>query len=300
MERVLITGVRGFTGRYLVERLQAEEYEVHGITRAEDVGQSPLEPAFLHYADLGDCAGLAKILAKIRPDKIVHLAGIAFVDHGNAEEIYRANLVASRNLLQAVVESRIRPPLTLLASSANVYGNRRSGAIDESFPPSPLNDYALSKLATEFAARIYHDRVPVIIVRPFNYTGVGQSPEFVIPKIVEHVRRRAVRIELGNIDIGRDFSDVRGVVDAYVRLLSSPAAVSGTFNVCSGTPYSLRQILHIVEQISGHSMKVDFSARFTRVNEVHTLYGSNAKLQGIIGRLNMPSLEETLRWMIEA
>src|SRR5690348_13738508 len=102
MKRILITGVHGFTGRHLVERLRAEEYEVHGLTRKEDVHHSLLEASYLHNADLGDCTSLAQSLATIRPDKIIHLAGIAFVDHGNADEIYRANLIASRNLLQAV------------------------------------------------------------------------------------------------------------------------------------------------------------------------------------------------------
>lgn len=300
MKRVLITGVRGFTGQHLVQRLMTEDYEVYGLTRHEDSGHFPLQPQYLRYVDLSNCQGITKTLREIKPNKIVHLAGIAFVDHGNPEEIYRTNLVASRNLLQAIVESGISPPRVLLASSANVYGNSISGAIDESAPPQPLNDYAVSKLAAEYVTHIYKDRIPIVIVRPFNYTGVGQSVDFVIPKIVEHARRCALRIQLGNIDVERDFSDVRGVVDAYVRLLSLPTAVSGIFNVCSGTPYSLRRVLGLVERISGHSMNIEFNPRLTRINEVHTLYGSNAKLHSTIGTLKMPPLEETLRWMIEA
>jgi nucleoside-diphosphate-sugar epimerase len=187
----------------------------------------------------------------------------------------------------------------LFASSANVYGNQE-GILSEDNPLQPANDYGISKAAMEFVAKLYLDRLPIIIARPFNYTGVGQTTDFVLPKIVHHARTRSPVIELGNIDVERDFSDVRAVADAYVRLLDCPAAIGGTFNVCSGRHHSLREVIALVEEISNQPMKVEVNPAFVRRNEVQRLYGDNSRLSQTIGALNMPPLSETLQWMLEA
>jgi nucleoside-diphosphate-sugar epimerase len=150
----------------------------------------------------------------------------------------------------------------------------------------------------EYVARLYMNRLPIIIARPFNYTGRGQAEHFLIPKIVAHARRRASFIELGNLDVARDFSDVRTVVSCYRRLLETPVAVGGTFNVCSGRVYSLRDVLSIVREISGHEMEVRINPAFVRENEVKVLLGSRARLESAIGKVDDIPLDETLRWMM--
>ena len=166
--------------------------------------------------------------------------------------------------------------------------------LDESVPPAPHNDYGVTKVAAENIAALYRDRLPLIVTRPFNYTGVGQSTDFVIPKIVDHARRRAPSIELGNLEVERDFSDVRAIAETYLRLLNCPAAIGGTFNVCSGRHYSLQEVIALVEEISHHSMSVEVNPAFVRRNEVHSLYGDNSRLSQTIGPLPMPPLKETL------
>jgi nucleoside-diphosphate-sugar epimerase len=188
----------------------------------------------------------------------------------------------------------------LLASSANIYGNSVEGILDESTPAAPANDYAVSKLAMEYAAALYANRLPLIIARPFNYTGVGQSESFLIPKITSHVRRKAPVIELGNLDVARDFSDVRNVVRVYHRLLQSPLAVSQAFNVCSGKAWSLNEVLTMVREISGHDFEVRVNPAFVRQNEVKTLLGNRTKLNEATGVMPEIELRETLRWMLEA
>ena len=253
----------------------------------------------LHVADLSDAPGLATVVREVQPDKVVHLAAIAFVAHGDAEAIYRTNLVGTRNLLEALAQSRAPLDAVLLASSSNVYGNSVGGVLDETTPPAPANDYAVSKLAMEYAARLYADRLPLIMARPFNYTGVGQAESFLIPKIINHVRRRATLIELGNLDVARDFSDVRNIVQLYRRLLEAPAAVGQTFNVCSGQAWSLNDVLMMVREISGHDFEVRVNPAFVRQNEVKTLVGSRAKLDAVVGQVPEIALRDTLRWMLE-
>lgn len=299
MSRILVTGANGFTGRYLVAALLQAGHEVHGLVHNMTSGDVEGVSA-LHAVDLSDSAGLAAVLRKVQPHKVVHLAAIAFVAHGDVNAIYRTNLIGTRNLLEALALDGSRLDAVLVASSANVYGNSVGGALDEDTPPAPANDYAVSKLAMEYVARLYAKSLPLIVTRPFNYTGVGQAENFLIPKIVSHVRRRAPLIELGNLDVERDFSDVRNVVQLYLRLLEAPAAVGQTFNVCSGRAWSLNDVLDMARSISGYDFEVKVNPAFVRQNEVKTLVGNRAKLDAVLGKIPEIALHETLRWMLEA
>ena len=299
MTRTLITGAAGFTGRYLTKLLAARGHEVHGL-----VYQPPALPVAeltkVHVGDLVDPSVSAQVVAAVRPDHVVHLAAISHVAHGDIDEMYRSNIVGTRHLLQALAHSDHLPQSVLLASSANVYGNALIEVIDEQSPMLPANDYGVTKVAMEFVASIFRPSLPIIVVRPFNYTGVGQSADFLIPKIISHARNAKAEIELGNLEVARDFSDVRTVVEAYARLLADPTAIGETFNVSSGQAVSLKSLIDMVARISGHSMKVRVNPAFLRANELRTLCGSPVKLHKSIGPLPHIPLEETLRWMLTA
>ena len=291
--RALITGIKGFTGRYVAAELQAAGWEVFGIGAHEEVGDTRY-----WRADLGDLARLRQVVADVKPDAVVHLAAVAFVGYGDAEAFYRVNLVGTRNLLEALASVDRPPSCVLLASSANVYGNATEGMLSESAPANPANDYAVSKLAMEYMANLWKDRLPIVIVRPFNYTGIGQAESFLLPKIVAHFRRRADVIELGNLDVWRDFSDVRAVARAYRRLLEL-RPVGETFNVCSGRMHSLREVIALAEGIAGHRIRVEVNPAFVRSNEVQRLCGDPSRLLAVLPDWETPPLEETLRWMLE-
>lgn len=297
MSRILITGVDGFTGRHLAALLANQGHEVVGISHSPIT--DPVEGlATSHACDLTDAQGLKDIVVDLQPDKVAHLAAIAFVSHGVVEDIYRTNVVGSRNLLEAISAAG-SVDAVLLASSANIYGNRISGAIDENVTPDPVNDYAVSKLSSEFVAHLYRERLPIIIARPFNYTGVGQSIDFVIPKIIDHVRSRANEIELGNLDVARDFSDVRDVVLAYALLLSEDGAVGNVFNICSGEAHSLKDVIAMIKEISGHDFNINVNPAFVRENEVKMLWGDRSKIEALLGHRPSYTLRETLAWMLE-
>jgi GDP-6-deoxy-D-talose 4-dehydrogenase len=292
--RALITGLRGFTGYYMAQELTAAGYRVYGtVMPGEELGPDILP------VDLCDREAVARMVDDVQPDVVAHLAGIAFVAHTNSELIYRVNVVGTRNLLEALANGKHRPTSVLLASSANIYGNANVPVIDENVPPSPANDYAVSKLAMEYMARLWMDRLPITIARPFNYTGVGQAENFLLPKIVSHFRRNEKRIELGNLAIARDFSDVRMVARAYRRLMA--VAPSGeAFNVCSGSSHSLANLIDMMSEIAGYHIDVHVNPAFVRANDVLTLSGSNSKLTAAIGQLDPTPLSETLRWMYQA
>jgi nucleoside-diphosphate-sugar epimerase len=236
-------------------------------------------------------------MALARPDYVVHLAGISFVGHDDPQDFYRVNVTGTLNLLEACAHVGHTPRKLLIASSANVYGNTASTAIDEAFPLRPVNHYAASKAAMEQIVRTWFDRLPILIVRPFNYTGRGQTPNFLVPKIVEHFARRKTSIELGNIDVARDFSDVRYVAGVYEALLDSQAAAD-TVNVCTGTPYTLRDILSAVSDLTGHELEIRVNPAFVRQTDVKTLAGSPAKLHSLVPSVESIPFVDTLRWML--
>lgn len=280
--RVLVTGLSGFTGRYLKAELEAHGHSVIGLR-----------------SNLLDLPALRTEVDQANPDAVVHLAGIAFVGHGEPNDFYHVNLLGSRNLLSALAESDARPKCVLLASSANVYGNAQIEVITEETSPNPANDYAVSKLAMEHMARLWLDKLPIVVARPFNYTGVGQSEQFLLPKIAAHFKRRAPRIELGNLDVARDFSDVRVVAQCYRRLIERPPARGQVFNVCSGNATSLDEVLAILRELTGHSIEVCVNPAFVRVQDVKRLLGSRARLESSIGPINDIPLADTLRWMLK-
>lgn len=294
-KRALITGLSGFTGHYVAQELRAAGYEVFGTITPGHA------PGVNQYAvDLNDRAGLAAVVQEVQPDVVAHLAAIAFVAHGDVDQIYRVNVVGTRNLLQALAASPNKPSAVLLASSANIYGNTDVGVIHEEVPAAPANDYAVSKLSMEYMARLWRDKLPLIVVRPFNYTGVGQHENFLLPKIVAHFRRKAAEIELGNLHVWRDFSDVRMVAASYRKLLAAPAAVGGAFNICSGHAYSLGEALDMMADIAGYKINVHVNPAFVRANEVVRLAGDNRRLVAAVGPLDIVPLADTLRWMYSA
>lgn len=290
--RALITGVEGFTGYYVSNELRSYGYEVFGIGHH---GLGSVKPGAFQV-DICDLPALRRVVEEVQPDVVVHLAAISFVAYGEADSIYRVNVLGTRNLLEALASLPRIPRAVLLASSANVYGNASVELIDESVIVAPANDYAVSKLAMEYVAKLWMDRLPIVVTRPFNYTGVGQAHHFLIPKIVGHFQRRAPVIELGNLDVERDFSDVRWVAQTYIRLLDVVPA-GQVVNVGSGRVVSLRDILSMMSQISGYDIEVRVNPAFVRANEVRRLQGDMSRLKRLIGDYSSIPLMETLLWM---
>jgi len=290
--RALVTGLRGFTGHYVAAELVEAGFEVFGI------GAAPAD-SDKHYfqADLGDTDSLKRVVALVRPSVVVHLAAKAFVAHNDVNSFYQVNLIGTRNLLESLAALDSPPECVLLASSANVYGNTAGGMLSEAMPPNPANDYGVSKLAMEQMARLWLTKIPLVITRPFNYTGVGQSEDFAVAKIVGHFRRRAEIIELGNLDVWREFNDVRAVAKAYRRLVDV-RPIGETVNVCSGVTHSLREVINLAQELTRHQIQVKVNPAFVRTNEVHSLCGDPSLLRGLIGEWQMPPLEDTLRWML--
>lgn len=275
--KILVTGADGFTGRHLIEMLKKMKYCFHALR-----------------SDLSDKHALIAELSCIKPTHVIHLAGISSVTHEDLEAFYKINLFGTLNLLEALKALPIKPKSILLASSANIYGNADICSIDETVPPNPQNHYAMSKLAMEYMSKSYLDYLPIFYVRPFNYTGKGQSPEFVVSKIADHFRRKASFIDLGRIDVKREYNNVIKVCEIYLELLKK--AIPGEFyNICSGTVYSLMEIIEAFEHFFGYKIKINKNPDLIRKNEIVSLRGCSKKLEGCVGLIDWPKIEDTIK-----
>ena len=284
-----MTGADGFTGRYLLDCLENAGWETYALTQRP--GQFKLEVV----ADLLNEVALETAVADIKPDAVIHLAGIAFVGYAKAIDFYQVNMFGTLNLMSAIKSVGLAPKI-IIASSANVYGSPDLNLISELTRPSPINHYAMSKLAMEYMVKSYFADLNILISRPFNYTGRGQNKSFIVPKIVDHFKRKADFIELGNLDVARDYLDVRDVAAAYLSLLEKDSNFD-TVNICSGNVVSLEKIILRAQEITEHQIEVRVNPEFVRSNEIKSLCGDNSCLREI-GWSNQYSFDETLSWML--
>ncbi len=293
MKKVLLTGIDGFTGKYVAKELTEKGYQVVGLVY-KHAGEGQVA------CDLTDKQAIKNCLTEVKPDYVIHLAALSFVGHADQKAFYDVNVFGALNILEMAKEIGISFKKVIFASSANIYGNPIAiEKIDESVAPAPVNHYAMSKLAMEHMAKLWFDDFPLLITRPFNYTGPGQAEHFLIPKIVSHFKKNAAEIELGNIDVYRDFSDVRDIAKAYVRLLESGAR-SEIVNLCSGNVSSLSSIISKMEDIAGYKINVKVNPAFVRANEIKVLGGDNSKLVFLTGFKPTITIGQTLLDMYNA
>lgn len=292
--RILLTGADGFTGRHLRAAAESAGHVVRPMT-----------------ADLCDAAAVQQAVGQAAQespfDAVLHLAGLAFVGHNDAVAFYRVNVMGTMNLLQALQAQQQRGALALrqvvVASSANVYGNCSSSPIDESQVPAPVNHYAASKLAMEHLTLTLAGALPLRLVRPFNYTGAGQSRDFVIPKMVDHFKTRQPLLKLGNRQVQREYNDVAWVSEAYLRLLAltaPPSVNDRVVNLCTGVTHTLEDVLSTLQRLTGHRLSVETDPHLVRAQEVHRLCGQPTRLASLVGPMAAPELAQTLQSMLQA
>lgn len=291
---ILLTGANGFTGlRFTALAQQAG----HVVTALQADVTQPQAVADAISSTLA-------ALPLVQPWAVVHLAALSFVGHADELAFYRVNVLGTLNLLAALVRQSVRPACVLLASSANVYGNCTESPIVESQAPAPINHYAASKVAMEHLARTYADQLPLVLTRPFNYTGPGQAPHFLIPKLVAHFARRAPVVELGNLNVEREYNDVDFVCRSYLHLLEHGQPL-GLYNICTGITYTLDDVISRLRRLAGHDVHVNVNPEFVRSNEIQRLCGDPSRLRAVWQAADYAwptaaSLDATLAQMLAA
>lgn len=296
--RVLVTGASGFTGNALCAALHKQgQSEVYGLSQRD----SHTHAWPMYAVDLRDDHAVQNIFTQIRPDAVVHLAARSFVDDADFLGFYDHNVVATTRLLDAARDHGTQR--VIVASSANVYGvPENSSALTESAPLAPVNHYGASKLAAEHIARTYNDDFALTITRPFNYTGVGQAAHFLIPKLVAHFAQKKEVIDLGNLDVSRDYTALDDVVAAYLSLLKTDSKlVAGqTVNICSNQVHELSELLDLLSHLSGHIVTVRSQPHFVRRHDITVLRGDYSALHALTGWKPKQSVPDLLASMLKA
>ena len=284
--KALVTGAHGFVGPYLTAHLESEGDEVVGID---------------HEVDIADAEAVRARFADELPDVVYHLAAASHVGDSWAAPaaVVRINTEGSLNVLLAAVESGVER--VVLIGSAEEYGHVSPDRlpIGEDTPLLPVSPYGASKAAAEMlASYIVRGRnLPVVMVRPFNHLGPGQSERLVASalarQVAENERSGGDEILAGDLSPRRDFSDVRDVVRAY-RLLAEKGRPGEAYNVCSGRAVAIREMADTLIALSGREMRITLDPERLRPVDVPVLEGDNRKLRTDTGWEPTIPLEQTL------
>ncbi|PNB48848.1 NAD-dependent dehydratase [Pseudomonas sp. GW456-12-10-14-LB2] len=287
---LFITGLSGFVGQHIQSRLQGED------------ASWQLLPAASAY-DLTKPDSLIDLWPQL-PDAIIHLAGQTFVPEAfrDPARTLDINLLGTLNLLQAL-KARGFKGTFLYVSSGDVYGQVEEPAlpITEQQPPCPRNPYAVSKLSAEFLSLQWglSEGWPVLVARPFNHIGTGQKDSFVIASAARQINRikqglQAPQLEVGDIDVTRDFLDVGDVVSAYFALLEkgTPGQV---YNICSGHEQSIRSLIEQMADLAQVKLQlVQDPARMRRADQ-RRVCGSHQRLARSTGWTPQITTQQSLR-----
>ena len=314
--RALVTGAAGFAGQWLCRELLHSGWDVWG-TRLDDalppgaLDSETGNPVHWWEGDLRAPTAARDAIDAATPDAIFHLAGIAHVPSANADPAgtLEVNVIIASRLLAHVRARRAAgtlDPVMVIVGSGEQYGRHDPAdmPLGETAAQQPMGVYAASKAAQEVLALEAHRAggVRVIAVRPFNHTGPGQSPNFVVPALV----RRAVALRgtskplvMGNTETIRDFSHVEDVVRAYVAL-----AVRGVpgeaYNIASGVGTEMAALALRILALAGVDAKLQSDPALVRPADVPALVGSAAKLRAATGWAPRHSLDSILEELIRA
>ena len=299
MATALILGANGFVGPWLARELSSLGYRVCG----SDIQGHPSERLkcdLYHAANLLDIESLKRLMETIHPDQVYNLAAVSSVGQSwrNPAQTMRVNVEGVVNLLE-ICRTMNPMPRVLLVGSSEEYAPSTE-ALSENSPIAANNPYGISKETQGRLANMYFHEygLPIYRVRAFNHTGPGQAPTFVLSSWC----RQAAEIEMsgcsgtikvGNLDVARDFSDVRDVVRAYRMLLESNHA-GAVFNVGSGTALPLRVLLSIITGFTKQHIKVEIDSMLLRRTDNAIIKCNNENLVKLLGWSPAFALETTL------
>ncbi len=310
--RALVTGMTGFVGRHLTESLLGSRVEVHG-TFLPAAREPEIEGAEGYGVDITDPAAVHALMAHVRPDAIFHLAGASSVSHSFAdpEGTWQVNVEGTRCMLNAMHRA-VPDARMVIALSGDEYGDVPADAlpVTEATPLNPVSPYARSKVAADELCLKYQReyRLAVLRLRAFNQVGPGQDTRFVLPSICKQIADSEASdseciLRLGNIDVSRDFVDVRDVVAAY-RIVVERGDPARAYLAGSGSSCSVRSLLNIVVAQALVPVRIQSDPTRVREGEPRNVYASPEALRALGWETLIPlerSLTDTLRyWRIRA
>lgn len=285
--RALVTGSAGFVGPHLTAALEAAGRDVWTTDRTPAPERAQHLPC-----DLTDADAVRGLVERVRPERVFHLASLSSVAYSfdHPLEVLQTNLAAACNVLEALRHAAPAARL-LLVGSAEQYGQVAESELPlaESQPFRPASPYAVSKVAQEVLGMQYAAAhgLYVVACRSFNHSGPGQTDRFVLPAFARQIAAAEAGagepvLRVGNLDVWRDFLDVRDVVAAYVQILERGTA-GQAYNVCSGTAHRIGDLLETMLAAARRPLHVEIDPARYRPADLRALRGDPAKLEGATG-----------------
>ena len=312
--KALVTGADGFVGQHLLGYLLESGYAASASTLELPPSRTVLGPAQMaaidwKAADVRDHDALYRLIAAVRPDHIYHLAGfssgaLARAQAGRAMQINAGGTV---NLCEAVLSVQgdfpAFDPLIFVMGSGDAYGDASAEGrpLTESMTLRPVSAYGLSKACQELAAHTYRRAhgLRTVVARTFNLIGPGQMSPFVVPNFCEQVAAIAAGdaepvLHVGNLDVKRDFTDVRDAVVAF-RAIMEETDGETVYNVASGQPVAIRSLVDWIVSEAGIEVAIQVDPERVRTEEVPTISGDASLLRSRTGWEPVRAIEETVR-----
>lgn len=297
----LVTGATGFAGRYLVERLLSRGGSVSAWAHRGGTAAAAAAGVNWHAVDLLDRDAVRDAIAAARPSVIYHCAGFADVHDAwrTPARALRVNAIGTHNLLEAVRQAGLSCRV-LVTGSAMVY-RPSAASLTEDSPIGPSGPYGVSKLAQEMTADA--SPLPVLIVRPFNHAGPGQSPAYATSAFAQQVAEieaggRQAILRVGNLDARRDITDVRDTVRAY-EALAERGRPHLPYNVCSGRPRRMRDLLDILLSLAHVRVRIEHDESRLRPSDNPVIAGSHERLTRDTGWEPEIPIERTLSDLLD-
>lgn len=296
-KKILITGVSGFVGSYLLrELLENGDTDLYGTYHSEKSLENITDfkaKINLTKVDLQDGESVNKLIKTIMPDVIYHLAAMASAAESfkSPKETIINNIASEINLLEVVKNNDLKATRILIVSSAEVYGDvkKEDLPIDEDTAFNPINPYAVSKAAGDLLAYQYFRsaKLPIVRVRPFTHIGPGQKTGFVtsdFAKQIAEIEKGQMDpvIKVGNLDAKRDFTDVRDVVKAYA-LLMEKGEEGEVYNVGSGKSHKITEVLEFFISKAGVKIKSEIDPEKLRSSDIPDFVSDFTKLNQLTG-----------------
>ena len=289
MKNVLITGASSFTGKYLIERIyDPTKYIIHGLSTSIN----NISEINYRIVDITNKKNVEEYISEIKPDVVIHLAGISNPRHINELEMINVNVIGTNNIINSLNKMNWKGRF-IYSSTSHVYGKQIKLPISEDARINCSELYSVSKYAGEKLISKLKNKNN-IIVRPFNYTGRGQCENFLIPKIINAFKRRDKEIELGNIEILRDFSDVRDVVKIYEYLINTND--TGILNIGSGNPILIKDIIKFCQIKTNVDIKIKSNKLIN--DNIEIIYANIDKLKKSYNK-NRIDIFDTIEWMLK-
>ena len=296
----LVTGGCGFVGSHIVKDLVLQKQEVKVIDDLSrgslDRIREVLDKVDFIKGDIRDAETVSKVMENV--DVVIHTAAQVSVTKSIENPLYdgSVNILGTITLLEEAKKRGIKRFIHF--SSAAIYGDPKYIPIDEEHPKNPLSPYGVSKLSSDYYARMYHQlyKVPTVVIRPFNIYGPGQNPGDPYAGVITIFIERAIRNKPPIIYGGtqtRDFVNVKDVVKAVLLAVEKDKAIGHAFNIASGTEITIDKLAEIVIRIS--DSKIEAIHEKFREGEILRSVASIEKAKQILGYKPEVSLVDGLR-----